>query len=164
MESMVKVRSKHIYLGVGSNRANRRQNILRSIYLLKRSGIYVTKKSKIYKTEPWGYVNQKEFYNAVFEVKTNLKPKVLLAVCQKIEKKMGKRKRFKWGPRVIDIDILIYKNYTKRTKILTIPHKYITQRVFTVIPLAMINKNIRLNGFGIDYFIDRLHDKIEPVS
>ncbi len=157
-------KTKNIYLGIGTNLGNRKKSILKSLYLLNKHKIRVIKKSSIYVSPPWGYINQKAFYNAVVLIKTNKKPKELLKICQQIEKKMGKRKRFKWGPRIIDIDILTYKNKTKHTKILTIPHKYITQRMFTLVPLAEIDKNIRLNGQTLEYFINGLNDKIKPVK
>ena len=159
------LRKSVAYLGLGSNSGNRLRNIVKASYLINRaSGIKFLKFSSIYKSKPWGYTNQKEFYNAVVKIETALKPHALLKVCKKIERKMGRRKRFRWGPRTVDIDILIYGNVKKNTKVLTIPHKYIKERVFVLVPLVEIDKNIRLNGRKIDSFIDGLKDKLELVK
>ncbi len=154
-----------IYLGIGTNVGNRKKNILRTIYLLGLNNkIKVIKISSIYETTAWGYTSQKQFYNCVVKIGTNLKPKELLHACKNIEKRMARTKKFKWGPRIIDIDILIYKDIKKYTKQLTIPHKYITQRIFVLVPLAEIDSDIKLNGQSLNYFIDRLNEKIEPVK
>ena len=159
-----KIECRKIYLGLGSNTGNRRKNIIKATCLINRiKGVTVLKSSRIYKSEPWGYKDQKEFYNSVTCIKTGLKPMELLKQCQKIEKKMGKRKRFKWGPRIIDIDILTYKSQKTNSKILTIPHKYIIHRIFTVLPLFEIDKTIRINGQSIDYFAGMLQ-KAVPVK
>ncbi len=153
-------KSKKIYLGLGSNLGNKIKNLNKAIYLLNQHKITVIKKSDFYITNPWGYTSQKTFCNAVVEVKTNLKPLKLLKKCQSIEKKIGKRKKFKWGPRIIDIDILIYKSTRFYTKRLTIPHKYITQRLFVLLPLAQIDNTIKLNGVSAKDLIDRLKKEI----
>ncbi len=154
-----------VYLGLGSNIGNRMRNIVRASYLIdKVKGIKLLQSSAIYESKPWGYTNQKEFYNAVVKIETRLKPHALLKICKKIERKMGRIKRFKWGPRIMDIDILIYKNIKKNTKELTIPHKYIKKRVFVLVPLAEIDRNVRLNGQRLNYFVDRLDETLELVK
>ncbi len=161
----MKIESKSIYLSIGSNLANRKKNIKKAIFMLNgNSKIKVVKKSSIYESPAWGYTNQNMFYNAVVKIETKLKPKKLLSACQTIEKKLRRVKKFKWGPRTIDIDILIYKRLKLYTKHLTIPHKYITQRMFVIVPLAEIDKNIRLNGQSLDYFIDRLNEKLVLID
>ncbi len=149
--------NKYSYLGIGSNLANRKRNIQKATAILKKhKKLKILKVSSIYDTAPWGYVNQKNFYNIAIKIETNLKPKQLLKVCREIEKRMSRKRKFKWGPRVIDVDILIHKNTKINTKELTIPHKYIKQRLFVLFPLSEIDKNIRLGGQTLDYFIDRL--------
>ncbi len=164
-ENIRKVESRYIYLSFGTNTGNRKKNILKALSVLKGyKGITVIKTSTVYESNAWGYTKQKAFYNSVVKIETNIPPKKLLSVCKKIEKRMKRVKKFKWGPRIIDIDILIYKRLKIYTKNLTIPHKYITQRIFVVVPLAEIDKNIRLNGQKLDYFIDRFNEELKSVD
>ncbi len=160
-----KVVSKNVYLSIGTNLANRKRNIIKAVLLLDRSDkVRVIKRSLIYESEAWGYRRQKPFYNAVVKIETTLKPNELLRLCKAAERKMKRVKKFKWGPRTVDIDILIYKRLKIYTKKLTIPHKYITQRVFSIVPLAEIDKTIRLNGKEINSFIDGFSEKLKPVD
>jgi len=154
--------NKNIYLGLGTNVGNRKRNILNAVLLLKKQkDIFVLKVSRIYETKAWGYTKQKNFYNAVVEIKTDINPHKLLVVCKNIEKKMLRRKNFKWGPRKIDIDILLYKNRRLRNKNLTIPHKYIRQRVFVLQPLIDLNGSLCIDGANIKSIAEKLGSESE---
>ncbi|MFH1541059.1 MAG: 2-amino-4-hydroxy-6-hydroxymethyldihydropteridine diphosphokinase [Elusimicrobiota bacterium] len=130
-----------IFLGLGSNKGNRKKNILNSIKLLEESGQKILQLSSLRETKPYGYKKQNSFLNAVVKLKTKLLPSELLKCCKKIEKKIGRTKNFKWGPREIDIDILFFGKKIIKNKKFTIPHSDLHNRDFVLIPLAEIDKN-----------------------
>ena len=126
-----------IYLSLGSNIGDRRRNLERALIELERSNINVVKKSSLYETEPVG-PKQRRFYNMAGKFCTKLLPKELLKSLKQIEKNLGRKKTFKWGPRVIDIDILFYGKQIIKTKNLIIPHKEIACRYFVLVPMSEI--------------------------
>lgn len=94
--------------------------------------------SSIYKTEPWGNKNQPYYINQAIAVNTSLNPEDLLKKTLSIENELGRKREVKWGQRLIDIDILFYNDFIIKHADLTIPHKYIQQRLFALIPLYEI--------------------------
>lgn len=128
-----------IFLGLGSNIGNRKQNLMRAIELLNQhNDIIVRKFSSIYETEPYGVKEQDDFLNAVIVVETKLFPEELLDVCLTIESRMGRTRELRWGPRVIDIDLLSYNNEAMHTERLTLPHPFFALRKFVLVPMADI--------------------------
>ena len=127
-----------VYIGLGSNLGERHQNCLRAIELLKQNGLSVTRQSSLYETEPWGLTGQPEFVNMAVETETELAPEPLLALLKKIERDMGRRDTVRWGPRIIDLDILLYDDITLKTDALTIPHPLLHEREFVLRPLSEI--------------------------
>jgi len=133
------------YIGVGSNLGNRKKNIFTALSLLNlEKDITIKKCSSIYQTKPWGYKNQPEFLNAVWKIQTTLSPEKLLSVLKKIEKKIGRKKTFKCGPRVIDLDILLYAKRTIKKRNLKIPHPEMSKRKFVLKPLREIEPKIKI--------------------
>jgi len=130
-----------VFLGLGSNRGDRKRNILKATKLLEKSEQKVLRASSLRETKPYGYKKQKKFLNAVVKVKTKLLPSELLELCRKIEKKIGRKKSFRWGPREIDIDILFFGKEIIRNKKLTIPHGDLHNRTFVLQPLTEIAPN-----------------------
>ncbi len=128
---------KTVYLGLGSNLGNREKNIREAIKLLRKE-VRITKISSFYKTKPVGYADQPDFINAAAEIKTNLPPLQLLRLTKEIEKKLGRKKTFQNGPRIIDIDILLYNDEIIKTKNLVIPHLAMHRRWFVLKPLTEI--------------------------
>lgn len=111
------------YIGLGTNIEPRYQYIKESISLLKRNEhISVINISSIYETTPVGYLNQANFLNLVVKIKTTLSPLQLLNICQSIENQLERKRTIRYGPRTIDLDILIYNDLNKQTDRLTIPH------------------------------------------
>lgn len=134
------------YLGLGSNIGDRKQFLHRALQILaNESNIWITKVSSLYETEPWGYKEQELFMNLVVEIETQLKATELLQVCQKIEQSLERVREIKWGPRTMDVDILLYGNDTIASPQLKIPHPYLTERDFVVIPLAEIAPQLMIN-------------------
>ena len=125
-----------VYIGIGSNLGDRHKNCLRAVELLKQSGLSVTKQSSVYETEPWGLTDQPAFLNMAVELESGLAPTELLGLLKKIEKDMGRQETVKWGPRIIDLDILLYDDITLNTDVLTIPHPLMHEREFVLVPLA----------------------------
>lgn len=131
-----------VFVGIGSNRGDRRKNILRAVELLKTNGQKILKISSIRETRPYGYKKQHLFLNAAVKLKTKLLPEDFLLLCKKIEKEIGRKKSFKWGPREIDLDILFFGKKIVKTKKLTIPHGDLHNRGFVLIPLTEISPNL----------------------
>ena len=129
---------KTIYLSLGSNIGNRKRNLQKALAELEKKDIKKLKVSSLYETSPVG-PKQRNFYNIAGKFKTCLPPQELLKVLKSIEEKLGREKTFRWGPRVIDIDILFYGKQTIKTKNLIIPHKEIVNRAFVLIPMTEIS-------------------------
>ena len=127
-----------VYLGLGSNLGDREKNIQNAIRLLNKNHFVVEKLSTIIETDPVGFLEQEKFLNAVLKGHTELSPTDLLSLTQSIEKEIGRQKTFLNGPRVIDIDILLYDEQKIRTPQLTIPHPRMGQRDFVMRPLKEI--------------------------
>lgn len=127
-----------VYIGIGSNLGNREQNCLDAVSLLSDNGITVTKQSSMYETEPWGVKDQPRFINMVIEAETGAEPEELLTVLKNIEREVGRQDTYRWGPRVIDLDILLYDNLVLDKDDLRIPHPLMHERDFVLRPLAEI--------------------------
>ena len=132
-----------VYLALGSNVGDREANLRRAIQLLKHSAITITRLSSIYETEPVDYVDQPWFLNAALEAQTDLLPAQLLATLRGIESQMGNIKVISKGPRLIDLDILLYNDLVIDTPTLQIPHPRMLQRNFVLVPLADIAPHFR---------------------
>lgn len=130
------------YLGIGTNIGDRMQNLQDSIDALNLLPLTtVTDVSNIYETDPVGYDNQDDFLNIVVEVETELNPDNLLGACLGIEAGLGRVRTIKNGPRIIDIDLLLYENETVNTKTLILPHPRMMERNFVLRPLLDLNFN-----------------------
>jgi len=126
------------HLLLGSNVGDRKKNIDKARSLVDERIGKVLKQSKIYQTEPWGERDQEDFLNQALEINTKLKPKKVLEKIAEIEKLMDREETYKWGPREIDIDILMYEDEMICEMDLTIPHPFLHERKFTLIPLSEI--------------------------
>ena len=131
-----------VYIGIGSNLGDRHKNCLRAIELLRQNGLLATKQSSMHETEPWGITDQPAFVNMAIEIETDRCPQKLLSLLKKIEKEMGRQETLRWGPRIIDLDILLYNAITLHTDALTIPHPLMHEREFVLKPLAEIAKDM----------------------
>jgi 2-amino-4-hydroxy-6-hydroxymethyldihydropteridine diphosphokinase len=126
------------YIGIGSNIGNREENCKKAIELLTEKGIKVSKCSSMIETKPWGIEDQPKFINMAIEVETALPPEELLKNLKTIEEHLGRHDNIRWGPRIIDLDILFYDNLIIKTKELEIPHPAIKDREFVLKPLSEI--------------------------
>lgn len=144
-----------IYLGLGSNIGDTRSNIESALAML-REKLNIIKISSYYETEPVGYKDQDWFLNIVVEAETRLSPEELLTFTQSIEKRMKRVKTILNGPRVIDVDILLYDDINLSSESLTIPHPRMTERAFVMVPLFEIAPRITINNKAIKDLIENL--------
>jgi 2-amino-4-hydroxy-6-hydroxymethyldihydropteridine diphosphokinase len=119
------------YIGLGSNVGDRLANLQAALYALEPIAV-----SPIYETEPWGYTEQDPFLNVVVKIDTELEPQALLQHIKEIEQQVGRRASFRYGPREIDIDILLYDDLVMDEDGLSIPHPRLHERAFMLRPLA----------------------------
>ena len=124
-----------IYVLLGSNLGDRLAQLREASRQLQQEGIKVLNESSIYETAPWGKENQDWFLNVVLQLETSLSSNDLLGRCLSIEEKMGRKRTEKWSQRIIDIDILYYKDEVSDSEDLILPHPGIPDRRFTLIPL-----------------------------
>ncbi len=126
------------FIGLGSNLGDKRKNIAIALKRLKDRGIKIIKISSLIETEPYGYKEQDKFLNAVCLVETNYSPHKLLKILLNIEEEMGRVRDIKWGPRIIDLDIIFYDNLILKDESLVIPHYDAHNRIFVMGPLSEI--------------------------
>ena len=132
-----------VYLGLGSNLGERAANLERAIAALGAAGIEIVRRSSLYATEPVGFGPQNWFLNCVLEAATELMPRQLLRSTQQVERDLGRRRMVRGGPRVVDIDILLYAGSVVRMADLEIPHPRMAERRFVLAPLAEIAPDLR---------------------
>ena len=126
-----------VFIALGTNIGDREANLCEARKALAPK-VIIIKESPIYITPPWGYEDQPEFLNQVLEVQTKMRPGRLLAYLKRIEKKMGRMKTFRNGPRLIDLDILFYGQRVMERSKLCIPHPRLHERSFVLVPLKDI--------------------------
>ncbi len=126
------------YIGLGSNLGNRKRNCENAISLIIENRINVLKRSTMLETEPWGIKDQPKFINMVIKIDTIREPEDLLNLLKDIESAVGRTQTFRWGPRIIDLDILLYDNLIINMDNIQIPHPGIKDRTFVLRPLAEI--------------------------
>jgi 2-amino-4-hydroxy-6-hydroxymethyldihydropteridine diphosphokinase len=131
------------YIGIGSNVGNKAYQCERAISeILKVDRHKLLAKSSFFKTQPIGYTSQDWFVNGVIKIETNLEPLDLLQVLKTIESHLGRTETFRWGPRTIDLDILIFDDREMKTEDLQIPHPLLHERQFVLIPLVEIDRDL----------------------
>ena len=132
-----------VFIGIGSNVGDRLKNINKAIELVNENqDCKVVKTSEVYESKAFGVKDQNDFLNSVICIDTNLEPVNLLEFLKNIESKIGRTKTEKWGPREIDLDILLFDNLVHSKNGLTIPHKGIPERDFVIVPLIEIEPEI----------------------
>jgi 2-amino-4-hydroxy-6-hydroxymethyldihydropteridine diphosphokinase len=132
----------NVYLCIGSNVGDRRRQLRQSIELINKQIGKVARSSKLYETQPWGKTDQDPFLNQVVMVNTTLDPRQILEANTKIERELGRERKEKWGPRIIDIDILFYGKRVIRDKGLEIPHPELHKRAFVLVPLMELDPTL----------------------
>ena len=135
------------FLSLGSNMGDRLEYLSKAIDEISQiQGCNILNKSRVYETEPWGYENQEAFLNLCISIETSLSPYELLESLQTIELELDRVRKIHWGPRTIDIDILLFDDIICEDDKLTIPHPRRRERAFVLIPLYDIEKNLIIDG------------------
>lgn len=127
------------YIALGANIGAPDKNIESAIRALSQL-CRIVSQSSLYRTKPWGIVDQPDFCNAVVKIETDLPPAQLLKEMKNIEKQLGRTATVRWGPRAIDLDLLIYDDLNIDEPGLTVPHPHMTERAFVLAPLCEIDK------------------------
>lgn len=124
--------------------------------LAEAPGVQFGAASSVYRTPPWGKLDQPDFLNMAALVETTLTPRALLALCLEIERGLGRERRERWGPRLIDIDVLTYGDATIDEPDLKVPHPRLIERAFALAPLAEIAPRLRVGGRTVGDWLDRV--------
>jgi 2-amino-4-hydroxy-6-hydroxymethyldihydropteridine diphosphokinase len=135
--------SSQVWLSLGSNEGDRRKNLLDAIDGIRtHAQIQLLHESTWYETEPWGFTDQPVFYNLVVEIETDLGPLELLNTIKAIETQLGREDGAHWGPRLIDIDIILFGDSVFKSSTLEIPHPFFRERAFVLVPLSDLGPDI----------------------
>lgn len=131
-----------VYLLTGGNLGNRLNNLEQACKLIEQFCGKIIQQSSIYETAAWGFKDQPDFYNQALEVATELSPENLMKTILMVEERMGRKRVIKMGPRIIDIDILLFNDEIIYEPHLTIPHERLHERRFALMPLAEIAPDV----------------------
>ena len=147
---MSDMKLRRAYISLGSNMGDKRAQIALALeHLDSTPSIKVVSRSHDYRTPPWGETDQDWFVNACAALDTSLSAQDLLSACLAIETRMGRTRTRKWGPRVIDIDVLDYEGQILKSDHLTLPHPHVLDRAFVLIPLVEIAGDLVISGQNI---------------
>ena len=139
------------YLSLGSNLGNREETLREAVRRLAAAdGVKMLAVSSLYETEPWGKKDQPSFLKIAVSLQTTLSPEELLALTQAVETELGRVRHERWGPRTIDVDILHVEGVERNSPTLTLPHPYMTERAFVLVPLAEIAPMLMVHGKTIE--------------
>ena len=153
-------------VALGSNLGDKAANIDRAIALLTdRGDVRLLGRSRNYATEPWGKTDQDWFVNAAIAVATRLGPRQLLGRCKEIERTMGRVETEKWGPRIIDLDLLVYRDRNVNDPDLILPHPHIGARAFVLAPLMDIAPDLVIGGRSVRAMYDAINAaSVKPLA
>jgi len=144
-------------LGLGSNLGDKRGNIARAIEHLTANGdIRVVRRSRDYRSAPWGKTDQDWFVNACIAVATDMSAHDLLERCFAAERALNRVRQERWGPRTLDCDVLVYRDLVSNTPELTLPHPRITERAFVLVPMLDVAPDLVLNGRRLRQWLEGL--------
>lgn len=148
------------YLSLGANLGNREEALREAVRRIGAAkNVELTAVSSVYETEPWGKTDQPRFLNLAVAVETTLSPEALLALAQQIENELGRVRHERWGTRTIDIDILCFEGVERNTLELTLPHPYMTERAFVLVPLAEIAPALTVRGKTVEMWRQAAEDQ-----
>lgn len=153
-------------LAFGSNIGDKTANIDAAIAALSGGGdISIVRRSRDFRTPPWGKTDQDWFVNACASIRTGLAPRALLERCQDIERRLGRVRAERWGPRVIDVDILLYRDHQVREPDLVLPHPHIAERAFVLAPLADVAPDFEIGGRTVREMLAVVdHTGVAPID
>ena len=141
---------ERVFLGLGGNLGDPASSMAAALRILDAdSHASVAAVSSLYRTPPWGKTDQPDFINAAAEIRTSLEPRALLALCLDAEHELKRVRQERWGPRIVDIDILAFGDRVVREAGLEIPHPRILERAFVLVPLAEIAPELEILGSSV---------------
>ena len=144
------------YIGIGSNLGDKVEYIKQALSELEASeGIRLLRVAAFYETAPWGNTNQDWYLNTVAEIHCQLPPKRLLEVCLAIENRLGRMREVRWGPRTLDLDILLYGQENIDLPELQVPHPRLAERAFVLVPLAELRPDLLLTQGTVQELAER---------
>ena len=152
-----------VWLSLGANLGDRQENLLRGMGVLLAEGMEFVECSGIYETEPVGYQDQPQFLNLVLKVKTALLPSEILALCRKAEEALKRERNIPWGPRTLDVDILLIDDQVLTEPELVVPHPRMRERAFVLGPLAEIDNDL-LKTWGFPHLTKGICLKITAAD
>lgn len=144
------------YLGLGGNIGDVRSAIRRALAALEDDKLRVSDRSSDYRTPAWGNVDQPDFINACARVRTSYSPHELLARCLAVERENGRVRGERWGPRTIEIDVLLFDDVSFSDAQLTLPHPALLERGFVLVPLAELAPDLMVAGLPIAEAVRRV--------
>ncbi|MFB7158985.1 2-amino-4-hydroxy-6-hydroxymethyldihydropteridine diphosphokinase [Lysinibacillus sp. NPDC056232] len=148
-----------VYLSIGTNMGNRFENLQHAVKLLEgKDEIEVVQISSVYETAAVGYTDQADFLNIAVHIKTSYSSSEMLKICQWVESELGRVREFRWGPRIIDLDILLYNHENIETESLIVPHPRMYERAFVLVPL------IEINPAPVGEQLQRVHDIMRQMD
>ena len=150
-----------IILALGTNLEPRENYLKQALEQLEFSGVKILKQSKIYTTPPWGNVADQQFLNMCIEVIWNKTAYELLDITQKIENNLGRVREVHWGNRTIDIDIIEFDNQVFNDERLVVPHKYLHERNFVLLPICEMFGDIKIDNQSVAKSLEKITDEIE---
>lgn len=140
-----------VYLSLGSNMGDKIQHLKDAVSIIKEydrvSNVMV---SSFYETAPVGYLDQDLFVNIALSLDTEMEPYEMLSLCQHVEEELKRKRIIRWGPRTIDVDILLFNDIISNDEKLTIPHPRMKERAFVIVPLYEIANDISIDGDSIE--------------
>ncbi|NLC55971.1 MAG: 2-amino-4-hydroxy-6-hydroxymethyldihydropteridine diphosphokinase [Armatimonadetes bacterium] len=152
------------FLSLGSNLGDRLGHLSEAVRQLRERGVTPRRASSVYETAPVGRTEQPAFLNAVIEVETDLEPLALLAQTQAVENALGRRRVLRWGPRTLDIDILLYDDCRIDLPELQVPHPRMHERRFVLLPLVELQPDVVIPGIGpARACLDALDPQTQPA-
>jgi 2-amino-4-hydroxy-6-hydroxymethyldihydropteridine diphosphokinase len=154
-----------VFIALGGNVGDRRKNMEAALDALAKAPIRITARSRIYEADSWGPVPQGKYYDCVVRGKTSLSPHALLRELNKIESRLGRNRtrEIRYGPRTVDLDILLYDRLRVKLPDLEIPHRLMLKRAFVLVPLMEIAPNLVVKGIPIAEALARLDKDAKGV-
>lgn len=146
-----------VYLSLGSNMGDKMAHLNKAIDLLSHhEAISNLKVSSFYETAPVGYLDQDTFVNIAIELSTSLEPLAMLEVCQSVEQALHRKRIIRWGPRTIDVDIILFDDIISDDEVLTLPHPRAHERGFVLVPLLELNDALKIKNKTLSSWIESL--------